>query len=70
FVKNTERIEDFAGKRAYRIPDQLDHANKIIGEVKNVARLDYRSQLKNDLTYAEKYGYTFRLYVRSSVALS
>ncbi len=70
FVKNTEHITDFTGRRAYRIPDQLDRVNKIIGEVKNVKRLDFRSQIKNDLMFAEKYGYTFRLYVRPGVQLA
>ncbi len=70
FVKNTEHIADLTGKRAYRIPDQLDRVNKIIGEVKNVKQLDFRSQIKNDLMFAEKYGYIFRLYVRPGIRLA
>ena len=38
-IKNTEHIASATGTAAYRIPDVLNHAGKIIGEVKNVKNL-------------------------------
>ena len=68
--KNTKHIESFTKTAKYRIPDYLDKSNKIIGDVKNVKKLSYTSQLKDFMLYAEKHGYTFVLKVRKSTQLS
>ena len=69
-IKNTERIESLTGTVFYRIPDELKHAEKIIGEVKNVRYQAFTRQLKDSVAYAQKYGYKFRLYVRQGAELS
>jgi hypothetical protein len=67
-VKNTERIPSATGKAAYRIPDELNES--VLGEVKNVKHLDYRSQLQDDVAYAQAKGLRFNLYVRQSTTFS
>ena len=71
-IKNTERISSSTGSAAYRVPDILDHANKIIGEVKNytTTTVNLTNQLKDDLAYAAANGYTMELRVRQGVQLS
>ena len=68
--KNTKHIISLTNTAKYRIPDYLDKANKIIGDIKYVKYLSYTSQLKDFLLYAEKYGYTFFIKVRPSTQLS
>ena len=70
-IKNTEHIPSTTGA-TYRIPDILDHANKIIGEVKNYSttRVYLTNQLKDDLAYAAANGYTMELRVRQGAQLS
>jgi RHS repeat-associated protein len=68
-IKNTERIESFTGK-AYRIPDELNAAERVIGEVKNVSYQAYTKQLRDYVQYAQKYGYEFRLYIKQGAKLS
>ncbi|ADU49348.1 YD repeat protein [Intrasporangium calvum DSM 43043] len=60
--KNNESFPGQSGKD--RIPDEFDHMNKVIGEVKNVAYQHLSTQLRDDIAYARKNGYTFNLYVR------
>src|SRR5579875_167801 len=67
-IKNTERIPSATSTAAYRIPDELNATT--LGEVKNVARLSYTSQLQDFAAYAQQTGRTFNLYVRSSTELS
>lgn len=67
-VKNTRRIPSATGKKPYRIPDELN--SEVIGEVKNVKHLEFRSQLRDDLAYAETNGLQFNLYVRQSTTFS
>jgi RHS repeat-associated protein len=67
-VKNTRRIPSQSGKANYRIPDELN--SSVIGEVKNVKRLSYSSQLRDSAAYAKQKGLTFNLYVRGSTKLS
>jgi hypothetical protein len=56
---------------AYRVPDILDPARKVIGEVKNVDRLAYTRQLRDDVAYARAHpGWTFELHVRPTTKLS
>jgi len=68
--KNTKRIESLSKSAKYRIPDYLDKANKIIGDVKNVKKLSYTNQLKDFMLYAEKYGYTYVIKIRKTTQLS
>jgi RHS repeat-associated protein len=65
-VKNTERIESLTNTSNYRIPDELDRAAKVLGEVKNVARLGRTRQLLDFALYARQEGYAFRLFVRAA----
>ncbi len=69
-VKNTQRIPSASSTAAYRIPDVLNHATGIIGEVKNVGALAYTSQLRDFAAYAAGNGYTFELWVRPTTQLS
>ena len=69
-VKNTERIGSASETAAYRIPDVLNHADEVIGEVKNVKNLSYTNQLRDFAAYAAERGYTFELYVRPTTQLS
>ncbi|WP_428267207.1 putative toxin [Haliangium sp.] len=69
-VKNTERIASLTGTARYRVPDVLDHAARVIGEVKNVSRLSYTKQLRDFVAYAQHHRYTFYLWVRTTTQLS
>lgn len=69
-VQNTARIPSLSGTASYRIPDILDEANGVIGEVKNVQYQSLTSQIQDDISYAKEMGYTFKLYVRSTTQLS
>jgi RHS repeat-associated protein len=69
-LKNTERIESVLGTAKYRVPDGLDHANRIISEVKNTCNLSYTKQLQDYSAYAGKYGYNFNLHIRKDTILS
>jgi hypothetical protein len=66
-TKNTEALR-INGRD--RIPDELDHAAGVIGEVKNVKYQHLSTQIKDDLQYAAANGYQMRLYVRGSTRLS
>ena len=70
-LKNTKRIPSVTGA-SYRVPDILDHANKIIGEAKNytTTTVSLTAQLKDDLAYAASNGYTMELRVRQGAQLS
>jgi Restriction endonuclease fold toxin 7 len=67
-VKNTEHIPSLSGSAAYRIPDELN--SSVLGEVKNVSRLSYTSQLRDFAAYASGNGLRFNLYVRGGTQLS
>src|SRR5205823_15107379 len=69
-VKNTERIASATKTAAYRVPDTLNHATQVIGEVKNVARLAFTSQIQDFVAFAAQYGYSFELTIRRSTALA
>jgi len=69
-LKNTEHIPSASGTAAYRIPDVLDHGAQVIGDVKNVGRLSYTSQLRDYASYAQQNGYQFQLWVRPTTQLS
>ena len=67
-TQNTSRIRLPGG--GCRVPDILDEAGGIIGEVKNVQSLSYTSQLRDYVSYAQSNGLQFDLYVRGSTRLS
>jgi len=69
-VKNAERIPSVTGV-AYRVPDILDHAGRIIGEVKNYTTtpVSLTAQLRDDVAYAARNGYTVVLKVREGAQL-
>lgn len=69
-VKNTERIPSLTGTASYRVPDVLNRAEGIIGEVKNVESLSYTSQLRDYVAYAQQNGLRFELTVRPTTQLS
>jgi hypothetical protein len=67
-TQNTTRIALPGG--GYRVPDILDEAAGVIGEVKNVQSLSYTSQLRDYVSYAQVNQLQFDLYVRGSTQLS
>jgi RHS repeat-associated protein len=72
-IKNTARIDSFTETASYRIPDVLDHEAGIIGEIKNVERLAYTSQLRDFVAYAKQRassGFRFVLQTRPATKLS
>lgn len=70
-AKNSRRIPSISRPGRYRIPDQLDDAGKVIGEVKNVKYQGLTSQLRDFLAYAEQRpGWTFVLHVRVDTKIS
>ncbi|MDE2125653.1 MAG: hypothetical protein KGJ62_03605 [Armatimonadetes bacterium] len=62
-MKNTEWIT-LPSWASHRIPDELDHVAKVIGEVKNVKSLSYTRQLQDYYAWAVDNNYTLRLYIR------
>jgi hypothetical protein len=69
-VKNTERIPSATKTANYRIPDVLDDAAEVLGEVKKVGRLSYTNQLKDFAAEAQANGTKFHLWVRPTTKLS
>ncbi|MDQ4044636.1 MAG: putative toxin, partial [Chloroflexota bacterium] len=67
-TQNTSRIALGGGR--YRVPDILDEAGGVIGEVKNVQSLSYSAQLRDYVGYAQANQLQFDLYVRGSTRLS
>ncbi|MFF7158384.1 putative toxin [Streptomyces sp. NPDC008139] len=66
-TKNTQKL--IINGRT-RIPDELDPAAGVIGEVKNVKYQHLSKQIKDDLSYASANGYQFNLYIRSTTRIS
>ena len=62
------RIPAASGKVQYRVPDKLTHLT--LEEVKNVAKLSYRTQLKDFLVYAQRTNREFILWIRKTTTLS
>jgi hypothetical protein len=55
----------------YRIPDILDTAAKVIGEVKNYSgTLSLTEQIRDDVAFAKANGYSMVLYVNQSTQLT
>ena len=69
YIKNTRRIPAPSGTAKYRVPDILDDARKVIGDVKNVAYQDLDGQLSDLMKYAKANGYTYELWLRSNTQL-
>ncbi len=69
-AKNTTRIPSLTGTAAYRVPDVLNRSTRLIGEVKNVGRLSYTSQLRDSAAYARQQAFRFELTVREGTRLS
>ena len=64
-VRNTKRIDSLTGTAAFRVPDVLDEAAMIIGDVKNVGRLSFTRQLRDFTAFAKARDFTFELTVRA-----
>jgi RHS repeat-associated protein len=69
-IKNTERIPSLTGTANYRIPDVLDRAVGVIGEVKNVQNLSYTSQIRDFVSYGQQAGLRFELIVRPTTQIT
>jgi RHS repeat-associated protein len=71
-VKNTERIESLTtgGAVKYRVPDVLDRAAGVIGEVKNVTRQGLTAQIKDDIAFAAKNNLKFELHVNRNTTFT
>jgi hypothetical protein len=51
------------------IPDFIDDANRIVGEIKDVAELGWERQLRAQYAWAQKHGYTYQLIIRQDTKL-
>jgi len=71
-VKNTDRIPSLTGTAAYRVPDILDKANKVIGEAKNYSgTVSLTEQIRDDVAFAKANpGWTVVLKVSQSTELT
>ncbi|MGV9822395.1 putative toxin [Nocardia xishanensis] len=59
-TERKESIPSTSGARR-RIPDELDHTNMRLTEVKNVQRQEYTGQIKDFVAYTQANGYEFVL---------
>ena len=69
-AQNTRRIESLSLTAEWRVPDILDRVHKVIGEVKNVKKLALTQQIRDDVLFAEKYGWKMELHVRRGAQLT
>lgn len=51
------------------IPDFVDDANKIVGEIKDVAELGWEKQIRAQYDWASRHGYTYQLIIRRDTVL-
>jgi hypothetical protein len=51
------------------LPDFVDDANKIVGEIKDVAELGWEKQIQAQYEWARRHGYTYQLIIRESTVL-
>ncbi len=66
FVKNTNPIPSVA--KNFRVPDILDDAKGVVGEVKNVSYQSLTGQIQDEINYAKSVGYEYQLYVRGATS--
>ena len=59
-------IPSMSGSAVRRYPEHINDQYKTLTEVKNVKRLGYTKQLKDDVTWAKANGYKVRLIVRKA----
>ena len=69
-TQNTNRIPSVTNTAAYRVPDGLNKAKRVMDEVKNSGAVSYTNQLRDYASWAAGKGYTFNLWVRMRAALS
>ncbi|WP_435590465.1 putative toxin [Nocardia sp. bgisy118] len=65
-----ESIPSASGTARRRIPDELDHANMRLTEVKNVQRQEYTDQIKDFVAYSQSSGYEFVLVTDTNTQLA
>ena len=68
--KTYERFTSYLNPKKYRVPDELDHINRTLIEVKNRKKLDFVGQIQDDLFYCMENGYEFKLKIRKDTILS
>ena len=67
-VKNTAHIPSLTGTAAYRIPDGLDYAGRILSEVKNYSgTLSYTSQIRDFVLWSQYNGFKIHLYTNAQL---
>ncbi|MFT3684294.1 MAG: RHS repeat-associated core domain-containing protein [Phycisphaerales bacterium] len=69
-TKNTIKIGAPSGRANYRIPDRLNRAGRIAGEIKDVRYQYWSSQLDDILAYAKARGYKFEIWLRKGAEIS
>jgi hypothetical protein len=69
-TKTKESIKSASGTASKRVPDDLDHTNMRLTEVKNVERQALTGQIQDDLAYCEANGYEFVLVTDNATTLS
>ncbi|MFI2562181.1 MULTISPECIES: putative toxin [Nocardia] len=63
--------ESFVGSTgARRVPDDIDHGQKRLTEVKNVQQQSLTEQIKDDLIYCQTNGYEFVLITDTNTKLT
>ena len=70
YVKNTKTFTAVNHSGPYNtIPDIVDASNKMVGEIKDVQRLEWTKQLRAQFAVAEEMGYRYVLFIRSETVL-
>jgi hypothetical protein len=64
------RIDSVLDPGSKRIPDEIDRANKLLKESKNVRHLNWTRQLEDYARIAERDGLTFQIHMPSSTTFS
>lgn len=52
------------------IPDFIDEATGMVGEIKDVANLSFDTQIRAQVAYAKKHGLDYALYINKNTVLS
>ena len=69
-TKNTEQIKSALNVARMRIPDELNAAEQVLGEVKNVTYQSLTNQLRDYQAIAQRMDYTFRIYINETAEMS